>query len=223
MSSRTIVIGDVHGYLHELKALLHRFGHTKGDRVYFVGDLIDRGSDVLDTLEFVRSIGGQSVLGNHEEAFVEWVDGGFQRVKSGYEESETSTIRELRRQGNGWRKAACGVADEIRTWPLWIKLDDSYIVHAGVNLEDGPIERQVPGALLHTRRTYSHDQHGGPLAKPTKWWDLYSGPRLYVGHVPTYQPRRRGEVIALDGGIIQGGVLRGYCLEEDRFEEVAAI
>ena len=40
---RTLIIGDVHGCLDELLALLGRAGRTPDDRVVLVGDLVAKG------------------------------------------------------------------------------------------------------------------------------------------------------------------------------------
>ncbi|HEX9011951.1 MAG TPA: AAA family ATPase, partial [Anaerolineaceae bacterium] len=85
------LIGDVHGCLGELEQLLDRLGyisreepdlllagtygrifsHSQGRKAVFLGDLVDRGPRILDTLQLVRGMvisgSGLCVLGNHEE------------------------------------------------------------------------------------------------------------------------------------------------------------
>jgi len=69
---RTIFIGDVHGCLDELQALLGKVDPKVGDRLIFVGDLVDKGPKSLSTLRYVQLLltqlpGSVVVSGNHEE------------------------------------------------------------------------------------------------------------------------------------------------------------
>ena len=66
-------IGDVQGCFFELKGLLDEinFDPTQ-DKLWFVGDLINRGPDSLRTIEFIYKIKDSCnvVLGNHDIHFL---------------------------------------------------------------------------------------------------------------------------------------------------------
>ena len=76
MSGR-FAIGDIHGCLKTLKALVeNEIQLGKDDELFFVGDFIDRGPDSKGVLDYIGSLirDGykiQSVMGNHEEMLLE--------------------------------------------------------------------------------------------------------------------------------------------------------
>jgi len=68
----TWAIGDVHGCYRSLRELLGAIGVGAGDRLWFVGDLVNRGPRSLETLRFVADLGERAtvVLGNHDLHFL---------------------------------------------------------------------------------------------------------------------------------------------------------
>jgi predicted MPP superfamily phosphohydrolase len=72
------LIGDIHGHADQLEALLQKLGYTKTNGAYahpeatalFVGDYIDRGPKIRETLEIVKamveSLNALALMGNHE-------------------------------------------------------------------------------------------------------------------------------------------------------------
>ena len=72
------LIGDIHGYADRLELLLQKMGYSKQKGVYhhpertvlFIGDYIDRGPQIRETLHIVRGMvdAGNAIalMGNHE-------------------------------------------------------------------------------------------------------------------------------------------------------------
>jgi bis(5'-nucleosyl)-tetraphosphatase (symmetrical) len=62
-------IGDIQGCCGELRTLLARIGFSADrDRIWLVGDLVNRGPQSLEALRFVRALADNAivVLGNHD-------------------------------------------------------------------------------------------------------------------------------------------------------------
>src|ERR1035437_6064209 len=73
------LIGDIHGHADALEQLLQRLGdkkiksiyqHPEKRKVIFVGDFIDRGPKIRETLHLVKDMcdsgNAEAVMGNHE-------------------------------------------------------------------------------------------------------------------------------------------------------------
>ncbi len=68
LKGRDFVVGDLHGHFRALNALLEQVNFNASvDRLFSVGDLVDRGPDSLDCVYLLEQPWFYSVLGNHED------------------------------------------------------------------------------------------------------------------------------------------------------------
>lgn len=137
------LIGDIHGHADELEALLKKLGYTKeGDAyrhptrtVVFLGDYIDRGPKIPETLAIVRAMvdagNAMALMGNHEYNALCYHlpigDGKFLREHSDkniHQHEET-----LRQFGNSPERLAPWLA-WFRMLPLSLETETFRAVHA---------------------------------------------------------------------------------------------
>ena len=109
---RTIFIGDVHGCLRELQAMIERIAPTADDRVILLGDLINRGPDSAGVVAFVADRGFECLMGNHDHEYLQEYD-------------ENPAHHALRKQ----------LGPDLHNWlarrPLFIETEAFLAVHAG--------------------------------------------------------------------------------------------
>ena len=68
----TYVLSDVHGHLAPLDRALSRVSPSDDDRVFVLGDMVDRGPDPVGVMRLVRDLPGSTVLmGNHERLMLD--------------------------------------------------------------------------------------------------------------------------------------------------------
>lgn len=62
------VTSDIHGRLDRLKRLIKKIELSETDKLYIIGDLVDRGEEPIETIEFVMDHPQiEVIMGNHDE------------------------------------------------------------------------------------------------------------------------------------------------------------
>jgi len=154
MESSIDFIGDIHGHYDELVALLEKLGYTYREGAYrypgnarmvvFLGDYIDRGSQVRETVNLVRAMhdAGSAValMGNHEfNALSFWQENGrggreIHCVRGGYLREHTfnkvaihvKTVESYR----GRKAEFMEMLDFLKTLPFYLETDAFRAQHA---------------------------------------------------------------------------------------------
>jgi bis(5'-nucleosyl)-tetraphosphatase (symmetrical) len=164
-------IGDIQGCCDELQALLSRLRFSADrDQVWFVGDLVNRGPQSLETLRLVRALGANAtvVLGNHDLHLLALAFGSKRKVKDG------DTLGPI---------FAAADRDQLLEWLLRRPLavfDEprgDFLVHAGLVPDWSPREaaklaREVEAVLREDPRALFDAMYGN---KPDRWSDRLRG------------------------------------------------
>jgi len=73
-AGRDFAVGDIHGHFTALQALLDKVSFNPAvDRLFSVGDLVDRGPESHLAEEWIKKL--YAVQGNHEDMAIRWPDG----------------------------------------------------------------------------------------------------------------------------------------------------
>ena len=164
----TYAIGDVQGCFDELRRLLKKCSFGRADRLWFVGDLVNRGPKSLQVLRFVRDLGRRAVtvLGNHDLHLI----------------AQHAGIEKLRRADTFQDVLDAPDAHELVAWlrarPM-VHAEGGYaMVHAGLLpgwsiAKAKALGREVGAALAaNDYRAFLEHMYGD---QPARWTDSLSG------------------------------------------------
>ena len=203
VKEKAFIVGDVHGCLDMLKRLMGIIGWSpEADRLIFLGDFIDRGSQSKGVVDYVLEIAKLServgcLMGNHERILLDFIDG--KDTNTFFLNGGVATLNSYRtdQQKYGGFLIPDGHLSFFRSLKLIIELEDYYVVHAGFR-PGVPIANQTTEDLLWIRDSFIFS-------------NFYFGKRGIFGHTPFAQPLVMENKIGLDTGAFYGNRLT--CLE----------
>ncbi|WP_095129711.1 metallophosphoesterase [Pseudomonas sp. Irchel s3h14] len=198
VAGRDFAVGDIHGHFTRLQDALDAAGFNQMvDRLFSVGDLIDRGPECLDALDWLDKAWFHPVRGNHDDYVVCF---------------DTCDVDSWIDNGGSWfvdlplfEKQA--FAAQFAKLPIAIEVETAYgligIVHADCpfpswqqlrkELESPESHRRLQElqhyCMWSRRRIDQQETHGVEGLRA-----------LVVGHTPLYMPVSLGNVIHIDTG-----------------------
>ena len=117
------IVGDVQGCITSLKNLLTKINFSyDSDRLFFLGDVVNRGENNLETMKFILSHQDnfEMVLGNHDIHLIAChFDSKRIKQSDNFEDILNSGIRDK-------------VIEYLLNRSLALQLDESILIHAGV-------------------------------------------------------------------------------------------
>jgi protein phosphatase len=225
------VIGDVHGCCDELEELLRQLGyvagvghdwaHPEGRKAVYVGDLVDRGPRVVDTLKTVMAMSNAGsalcVPGNHDMKLKRKLDGRDVQVSHGLER----TLEEFAEQPSEF---VTEVQQFLGGLVSHYVLDEGRLVvaHAGMKQElQGRASAKVRDFGLFGETTGETDEFGLPVRHD--WAAEYRGSASVVyGHTPVPEPEWLNRTLNVDTGCVFGGRLTALRWPEKEVVSVPA-
>jgi len=230
------IIGDIHGCATELELLLADLGYTKEDKqapyrhpegrkAVFVGDLVDRGPRILDTIEIVRDmVTAETALcvpGNHDVKLLRKLNGKNVRIMHGLQQT-MAEIDALPAEGK--EAYITELKAFFRSLVSHYVLDDGKLVvaHAGMREElQGRGSGKVRDFALYGETTGEIDEFGLPVRY--NWATEYRGRAMVVyGHTPIPEPEWLNKTINIDTGCVFGGRLTALRYPEEELVSVPA-
>jgi protein phosphatase len=231
------IIGDVHGCYDELLELLAQLGyradaeagmrHPDGRRIIFVGDLVDRGPKVIETVKLARRMvaAGQAlcVPGNHDVKLARYLKGKSKKmqISHGLAESiaQIEALPEAERAS--WRRDYLAFADELVSHYV-LAGGDLVVAHAGMKEAfQGRASGRVRDFALFGETTGETDEFGLPIRY--NWAADYRGRAAVVyGHTPVPEADWLNNTINIDTGCVFGGKLTALRWPERELVSVTA-
>ena len=196
MEVNYFAVGDIHGQLFKLKALMKRLNIKPGDELVFVGDYIDRGDMSFEVIEYLIALNEiydcVFLKGNHEDMFMDYlsqihehifINNGGQKTIQSYANNgfqiDRYTPSKLRKMPDSHMEFFRGLKDYYET-------EDFIFVHAGIH-PGTPMERQPDEYLLWDRSFAIACQN-------------YSGKTVVFGHTPNRHILNEKNKICIDTG-----------------------
>lgn len=212
IGNRRLFVGDLHGCLAELNDLLDKFGFRAGqDELFSVGDVVGKGPSVPGTLALLRELKAGVVRGNHDEYLMK-------AVRTAEADRDARDREYLAMLG----PQAEEMITYVSTWPVYRELADIILVHGGLEPGQKNLAKMSERILMQIR---TWDGFGKDLKRngDPPWYDCVQVDKVVVfGHWAQNglvdKPRFKG----LDTGCVYGGMLTGWCPEENRFLQVPA-
>lgn len=137
------LIGDIHGHCTTLQKMLTQLGYAEQEGVWqhptrkiiFVGDYIDRGPQIKETLELVKRMtdAGHAIalMGNHEYNAVAYATQGgsgdyLRSHDAAHNKQHAATLNQFAAYPSEWQ----GYLQWFKTLPLFLDLGNLRAVHA---------------------------------------------------------------------------------------------
>lgn len=191
------IVSDLHGRFDLWKKLLKGINFSTKDRMYVLGDVIDRGSEPIGLLwDIMHRRNVRMLCGNHELHFLKRLHNGTLDDVSGYrgKNGEGVTISGFRRLSI---KDQVKIVNWLETRPRYFLLTKKLNETRSTSRARFVLTHSAIGSFSHEKEL--HEYSADDLTEYRKMPDetFFYGKQLIFGHTPTL---KSGEKASIDIG-----------------------
>lgn len=194
---KVYIISDIHGCNKTFNALLNKIGLNKEDKLYLLGDYIDRGNDSSGVIDTILELKEKNynvfpLRGNHEENIL--------NAEKEYDlRLFTHFVKKMNKSGDLLNDDGTLISkyrDFFNTLPYYYIVGDTILVHAGFN-QSIPDPFQDKVAMVELRGFHEIKENS-----------VIGSRRVIHGHVPSELSKiqesieKNKQVIPLDNGCV---------------------
>jgi serine/threonine protein phosphatase 1 len=206
---KIFVIGDIHGCFDKLRTLMRKIPiDLKQDKLIFIGDYIDRGSQSFKVLEYLINLKKRSpdiifLKGNHEAMLENYLSGvdRFTYLRNGGQKTLDDYLNQKVHTGSS--PVPQDHMAFFKSLVIYHQTEDYIFVHAGLRKKI-PLEEQKSEDLLWIRNAFIST-------------DYDFGKRVIFGHTPFQKPLVEKNKIGIDTGAVFGNKLSCVRLPDLKF------
>ena len=208
-AGRDFVIGDIHGSFDLVRQAMAGANFNPAvDRLFSVGDLVDRGPQSVEALEFLQQDFVHAVRGNHEQMFLEM----YERLPIGAALNEGELFIKTMKNGmSWWRDISEDTRQKMLTafsqLPIALDVESDYGLY-------GIVHADVPSGM-HWQVFRNHLLESDERVIYTALWSrsrirhriadrIDSIVGIYVGHIPLERSDMLGNIRYIDTGAVFG-------------------
>ncbi len=204
--NKLIVYGDIHGCYDEFISLRNQISPQKEDIEVCVGDVITKGKDSIKTLNFVIKNNIKSVLGNHEDKIIRYLNHQKTNNKNPIEldNDEQSIIDNL----------LIKHIEFLQNLPLFLQFENITVLHGGIqngmNLNNlSKRDREKILRMRYLDESYNYLAYGKEDKNSIFWADVYTGKEgvIIYGHQWFKEIKKSEFAIGIDTGCVYGNKL----------------
>ena len=217
---KTIIIGDIHGCIEELKELLTLVKYKEDDKLILLGDYIDRGPSSLKVLEYLKELKENNsnvylLLGNHDYRFINENNIMFIDNIAWILTGKYKTLKELGENGDEYKK--------------WLKkntikyYEDDLFQCAHASIKHEKIKNNSLYTLIYDHFSSKANTYDGRLTivghtalKEPRYYPGNNGKIEFLKYDIEYDLPSKG-ILHLDTGCVYGNKLTAMVIQDNKY------